>query len=325
MEFDFSNTRFVYRTIETPAFLDDDAIESLRERREEDTSLMDIDAGIIMHVIDRFLGEEFALAKDPDFRRMLKDEVENSGYDIPLDDQYFDKVCEIRDSYVFEYHYNECAAIRILIKWMLHFNLECMDECLKANVLDVGCGLLPEWHCEQNWDEGCRTSLLGIAAIDCKSVNAVSFLLKKGADPSQVLNKHPCDVMGYQCGASAVAACELSEWHAGKVSSTYVSDESKPTPDSAIEIIELLLKAGCDDGYSGYSDYCCHKNRVHVWTPEHTRVYDKHHLRLVKTARQKVENVVAITGIVSAWRRMAASPDSQGMQQAAKRFQSFAE
>ena len=92
-------------------------------------------------------------------------------------------------------------------------------------------------------------------------------------------------------------------------------------PSYAIDVIDALLEAGCDGGLSGYGDYRCYYSDDQWRLCEReNQVYDAFFAREARATRQRWENVVAVVGIVSAWRRFAAAPDGRAASSAAKRF-----
>jgi hypothetical protein len=212
---------------------------------------------------------------------------------------------------------DEENALRLLIEWMLLFDHRCMKLVLDNNILDVGNMLLPEKQPEH--PGGCRTSLLGIAALDCQSVDAVRFLISQGADPSGVLNKTSCDVMGYEFGADAVAIRELcGDWYMN-AAGQFCGNRN---PSSAADVIEVLLEAGCS--HTGEDRYMYHSRGELYFTEELRHIYAAHYQRQLQKQKQLWINAVAALGIVSAWRRLTWDPDSNASKQVVKRLKTAA-
>jgi hypothetical protein len=314
--------RFVYRKLEGPEYevKDHATIERLRADREGSIHAFD-PIGSILEIIEQHVD----LKRDDDFCRMMRG---NFGF---YDGQYWEDIRdlvveqEIVDAYnmvkenQMDYEEGHENALRLLIEWMLVFDHRLMKLVLDKNILDVGDMLLTEKH--TRYSGGCRTSLIGIAALDCQSVEAVRFLISQGADPSGILNKTVCDHMGYDLGAEAVAIHELcGDWtpDSGYAGRFY----GNQNPSSAAEIIEVLLEAG--SLHTGKDKYMYHSFAELFLTEELKRVYAAHDQRKLKKHKQLWINAVAALGIVSAWRRLTWDPDSNASKQVVKRLKTAA-
>ena len=155
-------------------------------------------------------------------------------------------------------------------------------------------------------------TLLSLAAKDVCSPAAVRLLLDHGADPNGELAPRSFNG-GYSptCGPGALVC---------------LGDEWTTNTDVKLAILTALADAGGEmcDAYMYQSDKAAHKAEYELCS----KLFDAEIQRKQADARQRLETVVALVGIVSFWRRVAAAPDSKAAKaaiaRAAKRARAWA-
>ena len=150
-------------------------------------------------------------------------------------------------------------------------------------------------------------SLLGIAAKKVCSPRAVRMLLDKGADPNTEfahLTSNGGDLP--TCGLGGLALNDIQGAWEG-------SFEDK------MQILTMLTEAGGEtfNAIQMYDGREAFKKELAVAHELFSKECDRRSL----AARTRLENVVALAGIVSFWRRAAAEPDSRAAKQARLRFE----
>ena len=202
---------------------------------------------------------------------------------------------------------DQCFGVRELIKWLMDGDLDCLAHLIRHGILHVGHDLFPP--CTQEWqhDSGSEAeSLLSLAAKDACSPAAVRLLLDHGADPNGELVPRSFNG-GYlpTCGPGALACLDVSgEWPA--------------FPADKLAILTALANAGgemCDAWTEYQSDKEAHEAEFDLCS----KLFDAEIRRTRADARQRLETVVALVGIVSFWRRVAAAPDSKAAKAAIAR------
>jgi hypothetical protein len=240
---------------------------------------------------------EHSCQMDDEERDRLRDMFETMFYD-GLETQWFDEdeVDRTRP------HWNglvEFAPIRMLFVFLMRHELVGLGHLINSKHTHVGSDLF-QWAKHLSFLDGCRTSLLGIAIFDAQAPDAVLMLLKKGANPNDVLNLYACAMMGGRLGVEAVL------------------DKSRDAPEicgteKAITCVKHMLEYGVDPGAALCEIY-------DEGYPTLEPVLDKALKAQRQRIRQRFSNVVAIVGIVAFWRRVASAPDSRAAQGASKRF-----
>ena len=205
--------------------------------------------------------------------------------------------------------------LRNLLLWLLEHRPSGIRALLDAGMIHVGGDLFPLcYYMDGMYTPSLPTSLLGMATIELCSPAATELVLSMGASPDDVL--YPIAFQGdyaptQGCGGLAIADVR-DEW---------CFRES--TNADKLRILELLMEYG-DDGHDALTQY---ENR-----PRFKEMYDrcltiwaKEWDRKSSERRQRLETVVALTGIISFWRRITNELDSKAMRKAAKRFRSHAD
>ena len=186
-------------------------------------------------------------------------------------------------------------------------DLDCLAFLIRHGILHVGEDLFPP--CTQEWKEdgdvGEAESLLSLAAKDACSPAAVRLLLDHGADPNGELV--PCSFNGGYlptCGPGALAGLDVrGEWSA--------------SPADKLAILTTLANAGGEtlEACEEYRNATGHEAARAVCN----QLFQEELERASRDARQRLETVVALVGIVSFWRRVAAAPDSKAAKAAIAR------
>ena len=200
-----------------------------------------------------------------------------------------------------------CAAVRAMVVWLMEHNLDGLRFLVCEGLLHVGDDLFPP--CTQEWQSdscGEADSLLSLAANDACSPAAVRLLLDHGADPNGEFVPRSFNG-GYlpTCGPGALACLDMrDEW-------------SNSTADK-LAILTALANAGGEtlDACEEYRDTTHHEAARAVCD----QLFQEERNRASRDARQRLETVVALNGIVSFWRRVTAAPDSKAANAAIARL-----
>ena len=205
--------------------------------------------------------------------------------------------------------------LRNFLLWLLEHRPSGIRALLDAGMLHLGGDLFPRCYLfDGTYTPSIPTSLLGMATMDLCSPAATEFILSMGASPNVVL--FPIAFEGdyaptQGCGGLAIADVR-DEW---------CFRES--TNADKLRILELLMEYG-DDGHDAVMQYDgrprfkeMYDRCLTIWATEWDRKSNER--------RQRLETVVALTGIISFWRRITNEPDSKAMRKAAKRFRSHAD
>ena len=199
-----------------------------------------------------------------------------------------------------------CAAVRAMVMWLMQHDLDGLRFLIREGLLHVGGDLFPP--CTQEWqhDSGSEAeSLLSLAAKDTCSPAAVRLLLDHGADPNGELVPRSFNG-GYlpTCGSGALACLDVrGEWPA--------------FPADKLAILTALASAGGEtlEACEEYRNATGHEAARAVCN----QLFQEELERASRDARQRLETVVALVGIVSFWRRVAAAPDSKAAKAAIAR------
>lgn len=201
-----------------------------------------------------------------------------------------------------------CAAVRAMVMWLMGHDLDGLMFLLRNGHLHVGNDLFPS--CTQEWQSlegGEAESLLSLAAKDACSPAAVRLLLDHGADPNCVMVPISHNG-GYlpECGPGALACLDVrGEWMSNFT-------------EKKLAILTALGNAGgemCD----AWSQYERHNDTHKAEFDLCSKLFDDEIERTRANARQRLETVVALVGIVSFWRRVAAAPKSKAAKAAIAR------
>lgn len=209
------------------------------------------------------------------------------------------------------------AAVRQMVMWLMEHDLDGLRFLIREGPLHVGNDLFPP--CTQEWHShfvGEAESLLSLASKNLCSPAAVQMLLDHGADPNGELAPRSFNG-GYlpTCGPGALACLDVcGEW--------------TNKTDDKLAILTALANAGGEmcNAWSEYqSDKEAHKAEFDLCS----KLYYAEIQRTQADARQRLETVVALVGIVSFWRSVAAAPDSKAAKaaiaRAAKRARAWAD
>ena len=201
-----------------------------------------------------------------------------------------------------------CAAVRQMVMWLMEHDLDGLRFLIREGPLHVGDDLFPP--CTQEWQScgvGEAESLLSLAANDVCSPAAVRLLLDHGADPNGELAPRSFNG-GYSptCGPGALVC---------------LGDEWATNTDVKLAILTALADAGGEmcDAYMYQSQYQSDKAAHKAEYELCSKLFDAEIQRKQADARQRLETVVALVGIVSFWRRVAAAPDSKAAKAAIAR------
>ena len=235
---------------------------------------------------DNFL----SVAADDEVARFLEDPYEYSGYG--------------------EYFWPD----RLLVEWLMEHRLDGLELLLDEEMLHVGDQLFQPHQEECHWGHvgGASQSLLAIASRDVCSPAAVRMLLSRGADPNGELWHLSFNEAYYPTsGPGALAYMDK----------LYVWDGPV---DAKIEILTALGNAGGEmcrayDAYNGAIALprCSRDFERELRACE--ALFDQELKRNAQRVRTRLENVVALNGIVSFWRRAAAAPGSKAARAALAR------
>jgi hypothetical protein len=213
----------------------------------------------------------------------------------------------------------EYRALRMLYEWLMLHRLDGLELLLDRDYAHVGIGLFP-WAKHLSFESGCRQSLLGIAALDACSPEAVRMLLGRGANPDGMLNRKPCAIEGPECGAEAFAIHEMGA----------LGHQTDAVETTSISILEALLEGGSEP----IGPLCIYQHALDRKPPSETErgvqikaAFEKrialcllHSKHRETRARQRFANVVAAVAIVSFWRHISSAPGAQGAKRASAGF-----
>ena len=260
----------------------------------------------MLRVVDETIGKP--LWQDSTWQEMMKHSVDEDDDD---EERFLYQIYACGSAEVLKR--DEYSSMRMILIWCMIHRVDALEALLDKHVVHPGRVLFPKLYGVEHY----RPNLLGMAAIDVQSADVVRMLIARGADARGVLNMGMCDIMGAVCGAEAVAqidargAWQKKIWKAGNV----------PSPSTAAEVMQALLEGGSEwcGVYSAYT-YSARKS----YPKDVSALTSAARARETAHIKQRFENVVAIVGIVSFWRRLAASPDGSAAQKAAKRFRAAA-
>ena len=137
------------------------------------------------------------------------------------------------------------------------------------------------------------------------------MLCDKGADPNGVLNRKPCAVEGYRCGADAVAMFEVERDDGWLVELHEDTPHLKP-------VLQALLDAGADptNAWITYSDPPpCLEGQ---FTREEA-LCREYVLKRQAELHQRLVNASAIASLVAYWRHITYMPGSKAARAAISR------
>lgn len=198
-------------------------------------------------------------------------------------------------------------AVREMVRWLMTHDLANLKSLLKRGLLHVNLTFTSyDQEFPRSGYAGAE-SLLALAASEVCSPAAVRLLLDHGADPNVELVHRLGDVVVRGPGG---LACQdvRRDW------------TNNATNKRAI--LTALANAGGEmcDAYSEYVN-CQHTNRpwIHDAFQLCSTLLSNEQRRNYSYIRHRFENVVALVGIVSFWRRAAAAPDSKAARAAIAR------
>jgi hypothetical protein len=201
--------------------------------------------------------------------------------------------------------------LRNLFLWLLEYHLDGIRVLLAAGLVHLGENLFPVCCPGGTHAPSLPISLIGMAAVELCSPMAVAFLLDIGARHTDV--HYPISFYGNYsptngCG-SLIAADMRGSWRG--------SIENK------LKILKLFMDCGDTTVIEAISVYHelpefndMHNGCLVVWANAQRRKSEQR--------RQRLETVVALTGIIACWRRVTNVPGSIAAQKAAKRFKANA-
>ena len=222
---------------------------------------------------------------------------------------------------------DETESVRLGVTWVMQYNLACLELLLESgHIPRGGDGFFrpSAFRDDINCMHPVSISLLGIASRDLCAPDAVRVILEHGADPNGVLNRRLDG--GIQCGPAALASLDADgDWTLKKwTGRTFV--HISPAPTKKMEVLTLLVDAGGsirnDASPTGdWYDKKKHETQYKVEQALHWKQAGREsHVALIR-----FENVVALNGIISFWRRAAAAPGSIAARNAIRRAQKSAQ
>ena len=203
--------------------------------------------------------------------------------------------------------------LRLLVEWALKHRVDGISALLDADMLHVGSHLFPRMRTGWNPRPVRSRSLMAIAAYDVCSPAAVDLLLSRGADPDACM----CEE-----GAAPTFGPPALAWQD-------VAGEWEGEREDKAAIIRSLCRGGACVGapHVMYGQTADPEMPRSGWEEEHAMcwaLYQAQAAQRVRDTRIKVGNLIALVGIVSFWRRVAAAPGSRAAKRARVRFEEAA-
>ena len=249
----------------------------------------------------------------------------------PYDDAAFQQLEDDMRSGLFnsDVYKRSMAAERELLEWLMEEDLDNLGDLLDAGHVHVGANLFerhisPHYYMA-NFEGGDAESLLAMAAKDVCSPEAVRFLLDRGADPNSELVHLGInvdlpmdgpgalawnDINDHWCRAATVAVARSSDQSDGAFAAAHAADTA-----IKVEILTALANAGGEiseacRAYHGREGFETQFDACEVLFDAKERADRK----------RRWENVVALVGILSFWRRWTYRRGSRAAQRAAGSF-----
>jgi len=201
-------------------------------------------------------------------------------------------------------------ALRFLVEWALKYRVDVIAALLDADMLHVGTNLLPRLDSDEDSLGFQSQSLMAIATRDVCSPAAVDLLIARGADPETFMYRGGDEPM---FGPGGLARRDVTgDWEGRR--------------EDKAAIIRSLCRAGAC-AYLACEQYGGHPEPTiprRGWKQEHAACWALHEEQVAqraKDARVKIGNMIALVGIVSFWRRLAAAPGSAAAKKARLRFE----
>lgn len=200
-----------------------------------------------------------------------------------------------------------CAAERCLLEFLMEHHIPSLTVLLDGGHVHLDNDLFEpctmEW---QSFSGGEPESLLAMAAKHICSPEVVRLLLARGADPNaELVHLSFNGAMLPTCGPGGLA------WN--DVNRHWCGDEAKK-----VEILTALGEAG-GEMFDVYNAYWSCEPPLHAQRALSACLYNAEIARKRADAKQRLETVVALVGIVSFWRRAAAAPESKAAKAAIRR------
>ena len=236
--------------------------------------------------------------------------------------------------------------LRNLLLFLLQHRLDAIRALLSTGMLHLGENLFPScklyqgrrWPASDAFTPGLPTSLLAMATLELCNPTATEFLLKMGANPQSLLY-----AQGFPTGTSAsftqIAGCmglaaadvrgEWAPFEDFREQKFQLTGRIRPLSEGDVReeklrILELFMDYGSSvDGLHVAAQYKKHPEFTEMYE-ECMQIWHRSEVRKKMARLQRLETVVALTGIVLFWQRITYEPGSKAMQTAAKRFRSHA-
>ena len=229
------------------------------------------------------------------------------------EDEAFARLKEAMDDTEWDDPDEPFQAIRLLVEWALKYRIDGIAALLYADMLHVGRRLFPQVSSGSHSPGFRSRSLMAIAARDVCSPEAVDFLLSRGADPEAEMYEG-----GWPEPTSGPGSLAIRD----------VAGDWKGSSTDKAAIIRSLCLAGAD-AYLPYEKYhaawCdCKLEYPGVWKRQMDACWalcEEQAAKRARDTRVKIGNMVALIGIVSFWRRLAAAPGSAAAKKARLRFE----
>jgi hypothetical protein len=259
------------------------------------------------------------LFDEPSWRDQMRDHCDGSddkaAWDSLTADEIDDKYEELEeDMRSGEFGGDDpYAAERLLLAWLAEHDVNVLELLIDEGLVHTGEGLftpfVQEWQFETGDGGGGGESetLLCIAAKDACSPRAVRMLLDKGADPNtEFIHLTVPFATPPTCGPGGLALSDIRNAWSGSFK-------------DKMEILTLLVNAG-GEAYNAMDMYKCQEYEEETEFTSDLFIAECN--RASAAARTRFENVVALCGIISFWRHIAAVPTSRAAKKARLRFES---